>query len=178
MNANSNNTAILSCSPSVKQEEKRFNWMLSRKNVTPWISCKLHLQSVIIIQAVDFLQHSDLRPRYFTETLNVPHYLHSYVLISVEQTHNMQRCIWGLKLIWTSECWKQKKHNLEALEIPINSLILRIFQHACLLLSVYTLHYFSKCSFSQCRDNFIWKGQTDIYLDHQCSPEQSTLKTH
>lgn len=61
--------------------------------VTPWISCKLHLQSVIIIQAVDFLQHSDLRPRYFTETLDVPHYLHSYVLISVEQTHNMQRCI-------------------------------------------------------------------------------------
>lgn len=122
MNANSNNTAILSCSPSVKQEEKRFNWMLSRKNVTPWISCKLHLQSVIIIQAVDFLQHSDFRPRYFTETLNVPHYLHSYVLISVEQTHNMQRCIWGLKLIWTSECWKQKKtFNLKALEIPINS---------------------------------------------------------
>lgn len=118
MNANSNNTAILSCSPSVKQEEKRFNWMLSRKNVTPWISCKLHLQSVIIIQAVDFLQHSDLRPRYFTETLNVPHYLHSYVLISVEQTHDMQRCIADMDL-WMLKT--KKTYNLEALEIPSNS---------------------------------------------------------
>lgn len=43
-----------------------------------------HSQSLIIIQAVDLLQHCDLRPRHFTETVNVLHNLHGYTLISVD----------------------------------------------------------------------------------------------
>lgn len=136
--------------------------MLSRKNVTPWISCKLHLQSVIIIQAVDFLQHSDLRPRYFTETLNVPHYLHSYTLISVEQTHRQHAEVY-VRFKADMDLWMlktKKTFNLEALEIPINS---KDFS-ACVLTSLclYTSLLFQMLLLPAQRQLHL--GRTDRYL--------------
>ena len=53
---------------------------------------QLHSQYIVIIQAVDLLQHCDLRSSYFTETLKVPHNLHSYMLLSEHtNTHKQMK---------------------------------------------------------------------------------------
>lgn len=44
---------------------------------------QLSSQSFVVVQVVDLLQHCDLRLGHFTETLDVLHDLHSYMLISV-----------------------------------------------------------------------------------------------
>lgn len=49
-------------------------------------ACRIYSQSLVIIQAVDLLQHGYLRPGRFTETLDVPDDLHGHAFPSVEHS--------------------------------------------------------------------------------------------